>query len=50
MKIAYYVPFAINHDWTPKVVDEQVPAHMLPDWAAVEDLYHEIERDAAKKG
>ena len=43
------MPFAINHNWTPKQVDEEIPAHMRPYWADVYAVFMEMRADEQKK-
>jgi hypothetical protein len=45
LRIAHYMPFAVNHNWTPKQVDTEIPAHMLPDWNGVENVYRELKAE-----
>lgn len=44
-----YMPFAINHNWTPKQVDEEIPAILRPHWTDVYTVMMEIRADAQKK-
>lgn len=43
------MPYAINHNWTPKQVDEEIPAHLRPYWNEVYTVMMEIRAEMQKK-
>lgn len=45
LRALHYAPYAIRHDWTPKQVDEEIPADIEPYLLDVEAiLQQEAER------
>lgn len=44
-----YMPYAVNHNWTPKQVDEEIPFTMRRHWHDVYRVFMEIRTDAEKK-
>lgn len=48
MRAAYYAPYAIHHNWTPRQVDE-IPADILPYLLPVESVLREYMDEMAEK-
>ncbi|MFE5369254.1 hypothetical protein [Streptomyces mirabilis] len=44
-----YVQYAIRHHWTPRQVDEEIPADIEPYFLDVEDVIQEEAKRRAKQ-